>query len=194
MRVLANIVSNEYWMGTMLHELGHSVYSSKNIPASVPYVLRTDAHILCTEGVAMMFERFSKSGEWLEKMGVAVADPKAYSETGAKMRRNQLLIFSRWCQVMLRFEKELYGSPDVDANKLWWDLVEKYQLIKRPAGRNAPDYASKIHIVTTPAYYHNYMMGQLFACQVHQAIARDVLHVADAAARCTSLTAPWASS
>ena len=31
-RVLANIVPNEYWMGTMLHELGHSVYSSKNIP------------------------------------------------------------------------------------------------------------------------------------------------------------------
>ena len=33
-RVLANIVPNEYWMGTMLHELGHSVYSSKNIPRS----------------------------------------------------------------------------------------------------------------------------------------------------------------
>ena len=49
-RVLANIVPNEYWMGTMLHELGHSVYSSKNIPPSVPYVLRTDAHILTTEG------------------------------------------------------------------------------------------------------------------------------------------------
>ena len=40
-RVLANIVPNEYWMGTMLHELGHSVYSSKNIPATLPYVLRT---------------------------------------------------------------------------------------------------------------------------------------------------------
>ena len=38
-RVLANIVPNEYWMGTMLHELGHSVYSSKNIPRERP--LRT---------------------------------------------------------------------------------------------------------------------------------------------------------
>ena len=180
-RVLANIVKNEYWMGTMLHELGHSVYSSKNIPATVPYVLRTDAHILCTEGVAMMFERFSKSGEWLVKMGVSVEDPKSYSETGAKMRRNQLLIFSRWCQVMLRFEKELYGNPNQDFNKLWWDLVEKYQQVKRPAGRNAPDYGSKIHIVTNPAYYHNYMMGQLFACQVHAAIAREVLHTSEPA-------------
>ena len=32
-RVLANIVPNEYWMGTMLHELGHSVYSQQEHPA-----------------------------------------------------------------------------------------------------------------------------------------------------------------
>ena len=175
-RVLANIVPNEYWMGTMLHELGHSVYSSKNIPRTLPYLLRTDAHILTTEGVAMMFERFSKSGEWLVKMGVSVPDPKSYSETGAKMRRNQLLIFSRWCQVMLRFEQQMYADPAQDLNKLWWDLVEKYQLVQRPEGRNEPDFASKIHVVSAPAYYHNYMMGQLFACQVHATIARDVLH------------------
>ena len=54
-------------------------------------------------------------------------------------------------------------------------------MLKRPEGRNAPDYASKIHIVSAPAYYHNYMMGELFACQVHAAIARDVLHDQDAA-------------
>jgi peptidyl-dipeptidase A len=178
-RVLANIVPNEYWMGTMLHELGHSVYSSKNIPRTLPYTLRTDAHILCTEGVAMMFERFSKSGEWLEAMGVSVSDPQAYSRAGAEMRRNQLLIFSRWCQVMLRFEQQMYANPAQDLNDLWWGLVEKYQLIKRPAGRDEPDYAAKIHVVSAPCYYHNYMMGQLFACQVHATIARDVLHAKD---------------
>jgi peptidyl-dipeptidase A len=175
-RVLANIVPNEYWMGTMLHELGHSVYSSKYIPASLPYVLRVNSHILTTEGVAMMFERFSKDGQWLGQMGVAVPDLKAYTETGFKMRRNQLLIFSRWCQVMLRFEKEMYENPGQNLNRLWWDLVSKYQLIKPPADREEPDYASKIHVVTVPAYYHNYMMGQLFACQVHATIAREVLN------------------
>lgn len=176
-RVLANIVPNEYWMGTMLHELGHSVYSSKNIPPSVPYVLRGEAHILTTEGIAMMFEQFSKSADWLEKMGVQVEDRQALNETGRKMRRNQLLIFSAWCQVMLRFEKGMYEDPDRNLNQLWWELVEKYQLLHRPEGRNAPDYGSKIHIVNAPAYYHNYLMGQLFASQVHQAIAREVLKV-----------------
>jgi peptidyl-dipeptidase A len=178
-RVLANIVQNEYWMGTMLHELGHSVYSSKNIPRTLPYTLRSEAHILTTEGVAMMFERWSKHRPWLEKMGLEVEDGKAFDETAAKMLRNQLLIFSRWCQVMLRFEKSMYENPDQDLNKLWWMLVEKYQQVKPPAGRNAPDYASKIHIVSAPVYYHNYMMGQLFASQLHHAICREVLDGVD---------------
>lgn len=175
-RVLANIVPNEYWMSTMLHELGHAVYSSRYIPRSLPYLLRTDAHTLCTEGVAMMFERFAKSADWLGLMGVHVPDPTAFNQAGAAMRRQRLLIFSRWCQVMFRFERELYRDPGQDLNALWWRLVEQYQLVHPPEGRNAPDYASKIHIVSAPCYYHNYMLGELFACQLHAAIAREVLH------------------
>ena len=175
-RVLANIVPNEYWMGTMLHELGHSVYSSKNIPQALPYVLRAEAHILTTEGVAMQFERFSKSRAWLEKMGVKVENAKAFDEAAKKVQQNQLLIFSRWCQVMLRFEKAMYENPKQDLNALWWELVEKYQQVKKPKGRNAPDYGSKIHICSAPVYYHNYMMGQLFASQVHHALSKDVFN------------------
>lgn len=173
-RVLANIVRNEYWLGTMLHELGHAVYSSLYIPATLPYVLRCEAHILTTEGVAMQFERFSKSKNWLIQMGVDLPDPKGFDDAARRAERNRLLIFSRWCQVMLRFEKSLYENPNQNLNKLWWDLVEQYQMVKRPEGRNAPDYASKIHIVSAPVYYHNYMMGQLFASQLHHALSQEV--------------------
>ena len=62
----------------------------------------------------MMFERFAKSGDWLVAMGVKVPDANAYNEAGADMRRDQLLIFSRWCQVMFRFEKRIYEDPDQD--------------------------------------------------------------------------------
>jgi peptidyl-dipeptidase A len=127
----------------------------------------------------MMFERVAKRAEFLRKMNLPVDDPRAFEAAGAKALRYRLLIFSRWCQVMLRFEKGMYENPDQDLNKLWWDLVEKYQKVKRPAGRSAPDYASKIHIVSAPVYYHNYMMGELFASQVHHAIARDVYQGAD---------------
>jgi peptidyl-dipeptidase A len=175
-RVLANIVDNAYWASTLLHEFGHSIYSTNtgNIPASVPYVLRLESHILTTEGVAMMFERLSKRRAWVEKMGLKIDGPDAWQEAGARALRYQLLIFSRWCQVMLRFEKSMYENPEQDLNKLWWDLVEKYQMVRRPPGRNAPDFGSKIHIVSAPVYYHNYMMGELFASQVHHAIAREL--------------------
>src|SRR5262249_18366648 len=122
---------------------------------------------------------FSKSRPWLEKMGVKVADAKAFDEAAKKVQRNQLLIFSRWCQVMLRFEKGMYENPDQDLSDLWWGLVEKYQMLRRPPGRKAPDYASKIHVVSAPVYYHNYMMGQLFASQVHHTIARELYANAD---------------
>jgi peptidyl-dipeptidase A len=180
-RVLANIVPNHQWASTMLHEFGHSVYSTNNgnIPATVPYPLRLEAHILTTEGVAMMFERLANRAAFLQKMGLTVKDAKAFDQDAALSLRYRLLIFSRWCQVMLRFEKGMYENPEQDLGKLWWDLVAKYQLLKRPAGRKAPDYASKIHIVVTPVYYHNYMMGELFASQVHHAIAREVFKGAE---------------
>jgi peptidyl-dipeptidase A len=173
-RVLANVENNDYWMSTLLHEFGHSVYSSINIPARLPHVLRMESHILTTEGVAMMFQKLSRRRAWLEKMGVHVDNPQAFDQTASKMVRYELLIFSRWCQVMLRFEKAMYENPEQDLNKLWWDLVERYQGLRRPPGRNAPDYGSKIHIVVAPVYYHNYMMGELFASQLHHAIAREV--------------------
>ncbi|MHC4880672.1 MAG: M2 family metallopeptidase [Planctomycetota bacterium] len=176
-RVLANVVPSERWMETMLHELGHAVYTSKNIPDSVPYLLRDASHILTTEGIAMMFGRMSKNGRWQHQMGIASKDDgerQKISADAARVLRNQLLIFSRWCQVMLRFEQGLYENPEQDLNKLWWDLVEKYQMVNRPDGRDAPDYASKIHVVVAPVYYHNYMMGELFASQLHHTIAREV--------------------
>jgi peptidyl-dipeptidase A len=178
-RVLANVRPTNQWASTLLHEFGHSVYSSLNIPASLPYPIRMESHILTTEGVAMMFERLSKRSRFLAKMDIPVKDVKAFDEAAAKSLRYQLLIFSRWCQVMLRFEKSMYENPDQDLNKLWWDLVEKYQQLKRPEGRNAPDYASKVHIVSAPVYYHNYMMGELFASQVHHAIVRELYKDAD---------------
>ena len=146
-RVLENIVPGWEWLGTSLHELGHAVYS-KNIPRSLPYVLRTEAHPLCTEGVAMMFERFAQNVDWLQAMGAKVPEPDRFRAAAARLQRNRMLVFARYCQVMFRFETELYGNPDQDLNRLWWDLVEKYQEIKRPEGRNEPDFASKYHLTS----------------------------------------------
>lgn len=75
---------------------------------------------------------------------------------------------------MLRFEKAMYENPDQDLNELWWTQVAKYQGLRKPLGRNKPDYASKIHIVSAPVYYHNYMLGELFASQLHHSIVKEL--------------------
>jgi peptidyl-dipeptidase A len=77
---------------------------------------------------------------------------------------------------MMRFERDLYADPGRDLNTLWWDLVERYQLVPRPPGRHEPDWAAKIHIVSAPVYYHNYMLGELFASQLDHTIQTTVLN------------------
>jgi len=77
---------------------------------------------------------------------------------------------------MFTFERQLYKNPDQDLSELWWDTVERYQFVKRPEGRNAPDWATKIHIVTNPVYYHNYMLGELIASQLQHYINVRVLN------------------
>lgn len=178
-RVLCNIVPNEKWMNTMLHEFGHAVYS-KNIEHSLPFYLKSEAQTFTTEAIAMMFGRFSTSAQWLkDNLGISEDEMKKVADDGFKSLRLQQLVFSRWAQVMYRFEKSMYENPDQDLNKLWWDLVEKYQLLKKPEGRNEPDWASKIHIVMAPCYYHNYLMGELLASQLYYYIVKNVIKSED---------------
>jgi len=178
-RVLCNIKPNPIWMNTMLHEFGHAVYD-KNIDINLPFILRDPAHTFTTEAIAMMFGRFSSNPQWIrDMMGIPDEEKLKIADNCFKNLRLEQLVFSRWAQVMYRFEKEMYKNPDQDLNKLWWDLVEKYQLLKRPAGRNEPDWATKIHIATYPCYYHNYLLGELLASQLYYYIVGNILKSQD---------------
>jgi len=173
-RILCNIKDVEYWMTVQLHELGHAVYFKYNDP-QVPYLLRGPAHSFTTEAIAMMFGRLSKNSLWMQQM-LGLSDEereKLQSVTEYQQRLGQL-IFARWAMVMYNFEKRLYANPDQDLNKLWWDLVEKYQFVKRPEGRNQPDWAAKIHIANSPVYYHNYLLGEMLASQIHHDMAEKI--------------------
>jgi peptidyl-dipeptidase A len=174
-RVVCNIKNNNQWMGTILHELGHGVYDG-NIDMSLPYFLRTPAHTFTTEAIAMMFGRLSSNPGWLrDQAGISQEEADRISQDVKNNLRLEQLVFSRWSQVMFRFEKSMYANPDQDLNKLWWDLAEKYQLLKKPEGRNHADWASKIHIASYPCYYHNYQLGELLASQLQSYINIHIL-------------------
>lgn len=174
-RVVCNVKPNNSWMGTLLHEYGHAVYD-KFIDSTLPWSLRDPAHTFTTEAIAMMFGRFSTNAYWMKDMiGISDNEKNKIEEESFKSLRLEQLVFSRWVQVVYRFEKSMYSNPDQDLNKLWWDLVEKYQMLKRPEKRNEPDWASKIHIASYPCYYHNYMLGELLASQLYFYITEKVL-------------------
>jgi peptidyl-dipeptidase A len=171
-RTLMNIIPNERWAGTTLHELGHGLYS-KHVAPETPYLLHTEAHTFTTEAVAMFFGRLSKQAKWITAF--VHDEPKADALAAAAMKSlgTEQLIFSRWTQVMFRFEQELYSNPEQDLSALWWDLKAKYQLLappSSPASTLGPDYCAKIHIVSAPVYYHNYTLGELLASQFGEAL------------------------
>jgi peptidyl-dipeptidase A len=180
-RVLCNVRKNERWMSTMLHEFGHAVYD-KYHDASMPFLLRAPAHILSTEAIAMLNGRMSKDPEWLVKIaGVSKHDADRVSAAAWKVLRSEMLIFLRWAITLVRFERELYRDPEQNLNRLWWEYVERIQKVTPPPNRDAADWASKSHLSTSPAYYQNYVLGELMASQVlkfiHQSVVKSESYV-----------------
>jgi peptidyl-dipeptidase A len=164
-RTLNNLTPTERWMDTLLHELGHAVYD-KYIPHSIPWVLRTPSHILYTEAMALLMGNQTLSKNWLHQVrGLSVDEATQIAQGAEKRKVLEQLIFARWVMVMVNFERAMYENPELDLDTLWWDLVEKYQFLKRPEGRSMPDWATKNHVALAPAYYQNYLIGHMVAAQ-----------------------------
>ncbi|HMS91041.1 MAG TPA: M3 family metallopeptidase [Candidatus Absconditabacterales bacterium] len=177
-RILCNIKANAKWMNTQLHELGHAVYDTCIDSTHTPYILCEPAHTFTTEAIAMMFGRFASNPQWIQDMlHISEDEKQKIVDTCFRTLRLEQLVSSRWMQVMYRFEKCIYENPDQNLNDLRWDLVETYQMMKRPPQLpEAADRASKIHIACYPCYYHNYMLGELLASQLYYHIVGQVLH------------------
>ena len=142
-RVLANLAPGEEWLDVLLHEVGHAVYDD-HIDRSLPWVLRKPPQPLATEAVALMLGRLRRDPEFL--VGVLGADRAAADALAGPSRqvlRTGQLVFARWCLVVVGFERALYA---------------------------APDWASKIHLAVAPVYYQSYLLGELLASQLDQAV------------------------
>jgi len=174
-RILGNLRSDEKWMGTLLHELGHAAYEVY-VDRGLPYLLRTHAHIMSTEASATLFGRLSRNAAWLERYaGVPAAEAQSIAAAAREAVRVQLLLATRWILVMCHMERALYANPEQDLNTLWWDLVERFQMMRRPEGRRGPDWAAKIHFTVAPVYYHNYLLGEMTASQLQSHLLEQVL-------------------
>jgi peptidyl-dipeptidase A len=160
-------------MNTMLHELGHATYD-KYIDQTLPFLLREPANQFTTEGIAMLFGGFASNANWMKKsLKLSNSEVNKIRETVEQNARLSKLIFARWSMVVFNFEKNLYDNPEQNLNKLWWDLIEKYQLIKQPDNPLGAEWATKIHIATYPVYYQNYQLGEILASQILNYVAKN---------------------
>jgi peptidyl-dipeptidase A len=168
-RVLANVIDNHDWTDTMLHELGHGVYDL-GFDDELPWLLRS-THLVTTEACALLFGALPGTREWLEQ--ILELDSGEGEELAHRLkaaRAAELLVFTRWVLVMTGFERAFYADPDADLDTAWWELVSRHQLVTPPPGRQAPDWAAKIHIAVAPVYYHTYLYGAIVASQVRDAL------------------------
>lgn len=195
-RILANVIDNQSWTNTMLHELGHGVYDL-GFDDDLSWVLR-ETHLVTTEASALLFGALAGDREWLER--ILEIDESEAEELGGRLRAAraaELLVFTRWVLVMNAFERALYADPEGDLNTVWWELVARYQLLTPPDGRSAPDWAAKIHIAVAPVYYHTYLYGEIVAAQIKDAVRKTAGGLVDRPAAGTLLVqklfAPGAS-
>jgi peptidyl-dipeptidase A len=172
-RILCNIRDNEGWMGTQLHELGHAVYD-KWLDPSLPFLLRIPAHICMTESIAQLFGKLSTVECFLQKYGSAAEPLPAQLSTHSAA---QLLVFARWTLVMIHFERDLYQKKQINLNDLWWSLVARFQGVRKVSGRNAPDWASKLHLACAPVYYQNYILGEMISSQLKQYLQKNQINL-----------------
>jgi peptidyl-dipeptidase A len=166
-RTFLNVEANARWMGTLLHELGHTIYQDGIDRTELAYDLRDDPQGFLNEGFAMFCEQPTLDPDWLGRMvGLPSSAAADLAPQLVAQERSALLAFIRWCLTIVHFERAFYADPDQDLNRLWWDLEENYQHVPRPEGRDAPDWASKVHVATAPVYYHKYLLGRLFSSQL----------------------------
>jgi peptidyl-dipeptidase A len=81
---------------------------------------------------------------------------------------------------MPHWEADIYAHnlPSDQWNARWWKYVSDFQGIDLPSPRGEEfcDAATKTHINDNPAYYYNYAFATVFKFQLHDYIARKILH------------------
>ena len=181
-RSLQSIEPNARWFFTAHHELGHGHYFMAYTRPEVPYLLRIGAAPGFHEGVGELISLASSQVPYLQSRGVLPNDFKA-DKTAFLLALKithvfPFIYFS--CGVMPHWEADIYARnlrPD-QWNARWWKYVSDFQGVEPPSPRGEEfcDAATKTHINDNPAYYYNYAFATVFKFQLHDYIARKILH------------------
>ena len=181
-RSLQSIEPNSQWFFTAHHELGHGYYFMAYTRPEVPTLLRLGAAPGFHEGIGELIALASSQVPYLQSRGVLPkdfkADATAFLLDDALARSIPFMFWSSG--TMTHWEADVYAKnlPADQWNARWWKYVGDLQGVEPPTPRGEEfcDAATKTHINDTPCYYHNYAFATVFKFQLHDYIARKILH------------------
>jgi peptidyl-dipeptidase A len=181
-RALESIEPNMEWFQTSHHEFGHGHYFMSYTRPEVPPLLRTSANPGFHEGIAELGGLASSQVPYLQQVGVLPpgfqADETAFLLNDALVNTVPFIFFASG--TMAHWEADVYAHnlPPDQWNARWWQYVREFQGVEPPAPRGEEwcDAATKTHINDNPCYYPNYAFATVFKFQLHDYIAKNILH------------------
>ena len=193
-RSLMSVETNAEWYETTHHELGHIYYYLQYARPEVPPLLRGGANRAYHEAVGSLMGLAAMQPRFVETVGLADStgsEPAAPGEPGPDPIQNLLrealnyVVFIPFSTgVMPSFEHDLYAenlAPD-EWNARWWQYTREFQGIVPPdaaraaVGTRFNDAATKTHINDDPAQYYDYALSLVLLFQLHDHIAKNILH------------------
>jgi peptidyl-dipeptidase A len=181
-RSLMSVEANEDWFHTAHHELGHGYYFMSYSRPEVPYLLRTGANPAFHEGMGELISLAAGQVPYLKQLGILRPDEQpdsiAFLLNDALANAIPFMFFASG--TMTHWEADVYtkGLSSDEWNARWWQYVRDYQGIDPPTERGEQfcDAATKTHIDDNPCYYYSYAIATVFKFQLHDYIARKILH------------------
>jgi len=180
-RALMSVEPDEYWFSTAHHELGHGYYDMAYTRPEVPALLRRGASPAFHEAFATLGEFAARQLPYLESLGLL--GPEQEPDATLSLLREALgsVVFIYFGSgTMPHWEADLYAEqmPPEQWNARWWDYVGRFQGVEPPTPRGEEfcDPATKTHINDAPCYYFSYAIASVIQHQLHDYIAREILH------------------
>lgn len=180
-RSLMSVEPNAEWYETAHHELGHIYYYQSYSRPEVPPLLRGGANRAFHEAVGSQMGMAAMQKPFLEGRGL-IAKDQPVDEVQLLLREAlATVVFIPFASgVMPGFERAIYvdNLPADQWNAKWWELAGKYQGISPPSARGEEfsDALTKTHINDDPAQYYDYALSYFLLFQLHDHIAKEILH------------------
>jgi peptidyl-dipeptidase A len=180
-RSLMSVEPNSEWYETAHHELGHIYYYLSYSNPDVPILLREGANRAYHEALGSMMGMAAMQKPFMENLNLIPKNVKTDEmQTLLKEALNYVVFIPFSTGTMSMFEHDIYANnlPADQFNKRWWELAAQYQGIVPPTTRGEEycDAATKTHINDDPAQYYDYALSYILLFQVHDYIAKNILH------------------